>query len=394
MPSLGSGGAEKSLVNLLNLIDYEKYAVDLLLFKREGLFLSQIPKEVRLLQPTDSLQYAYKIDRGIFSSVSGVKAGILRGTSTFICKCLYKETVRQQRWIKFYKRYLPNLEGEYDIAIGFLEGDASYYAIDKVNAKKKIIWIHNDFNEIKKYEDAKIYEKYFQKADSVVSISDKCVQILKQNYPAFVSYVAYTDSDGKTGEINITSETASKAPKPAIEKKTKTIEWGRQVDFSLKDFGKWDKIYYTTDGSVPDYNSEIYNYDTFSIPAVCRDLKVPEGVSSFTVKAVTAAFGKTDSDTVTYKYKVVPPAVKGIKATAGRTVKISWKKLNGADGYYIYRADKKTGSYKKIGSVKNVKTTVYKDKNARKGKTCYYKVKAYKGKNIGSFSKPAKAGIK
>ena len=216
----------------------------------------------------------------------------------------------------------------------------------------------------------------------------------EQNYPAFVSYVAFKDDDGKTGEINITSETASKAPKPAIEKKTKTIEWGRQVDFSLKDFGKWDKIYYTTDGSVLDYNSEIYNYDTFSIPAVCRDLKVPEGVSSFTVKAVTAAFGKTDSDTVTYKYKVVPPAVKGIKATAGRTVKISWKKLNGADGYYIYRADKKTGSYKKIGSVKNVKTTVYKDKNARKGKTCYYKVKAYKGKNIGSFSKPAKAGIK
>ena len=187
MPSLGSGGAEKSLVNLLNLIDYEKYAVDLLLFKREGLFLAQIPNEVRLLQPTDSLQYAYKIDRGILSSVSGVKAGILRGTSTFICKCLYKENARQQRWIKFYKRYLPNLEEEYDIAIGFLEGDASYYVIDKVNAKKKILWIHNDFNEIKKYEDAKIYEKYFQKADSVVSISDKCVQILKQNYPAFVN---------------------------------------------------------------------------------------------------------------------------------------------------------------------------------------------------------------
>ena len=31
------------------------------------------------------------------------------------------------------------------------------------------------------------YEKYFQKADSVVSISDKCVQILKQNYPALVN---------------------------------------------------------------------------------------------------------------------------------------------------------------------------------------------------------------
>ena len=44
MPALYGGGAEKSLVNLLNLIDYKKYAVDLLLFKQEGLFLTQIPK--------------------------------------------------------------------------------------------------------------------------------------------------------------------------------------------------------------------------------------------------------------------------------------------------------------------------------------------------------------
>ena len=61
MPALYGGGAEKSLVNLLNLMDYEKYDVDLLLFKREGLFLSQVPKEVRILPLTKSLQYAYKI---------------------------------------------------------------------------------------------------------------------------------------------------------------------------------------------------------------------------------------------------------------------------------------------------------------------------------------------
>lgn len=187
MPALYGGGAEKSLVNLLNLMDYEKYDVDLLLFKREGLFLSQVPKEVRILPLTNSLQYAYKINKGIFSSVLCFKLGMLRIISTFVCKVLYKEKSWQQRWIKYYKRYLPNLKEEYDIAIGFLEGDASYYVIDKVRAKKKILWIHNDFNEIKKNEDAKIYEKYFQKADSVVSISDKCVQILNQNYPDLVN---------------------------------------------------------------------------------------------------------------------------------------------------------------------------------------------------------------
>lgn len=37
--------------------------------------------------------------------------------------------------MKCYKHCLPNLEGKYDIAVGFLEGEASYYVIDKVNGK-------------------------------------------------------------------------------------------------------------------------------------------------------------------------------------------------------------------------------------------------------------------
>lgn len=183
MPALYGGGAEKSLVNLLNLIDYKKYAVDLLLFKQEGLFLTQIPKEVRLLPLTSSLRYAYKIDMGMFGSLSGFKTGMLRLMSTVVCKVLYKEKAGQQRWMKCYKYCLPNLEGKYDIAVGFLEGEASYYVIDKVNAKRKILWVHSNFENIKKNDDAAAYKEYFCKADRVVSISDKCVQVLQNNYP-------------------------------------------------------------------------------------------------------------------------------------------------------------------------------------------------------------------
>ena len=183
MPALYGGGAEKSLVNLLNLIDYKKYAVDLLLFKQEGLFLTQIPKEVRLLPLTASLRYAYKIDMGMFGSLSGFKTGMLRLMGTVVCKVLYKEKAGQQRWMKCYKYCLPNLEGKYDIAVGFLEGEASYYVIDKVNAKRKILWVHSNFENIKKNDDAAAYKEYFCKADKVVSISDKCVQVLQNNYP-------------------------------------------------------------------------------------------------------------------------------------------------------------------------------------------------------------------
>ena len=55
--ALEAGGAEKSLVNLLNLFDYEHYQVDLLLFKKEGIFMDQIPKEVRIIEAPDDLFY-------------------------------------------------------------------------------------------------------------------------------------------------------------------------------------------------------------------------------------------------------------------------------------------------------------------------------------------------
>lgn len=183
IPSMRIGGAEKSLVNLLNLIDLNKYDVNLLMFKPEGDFLQQIPSGIHILKTDPSLFYAYKCDKNVFSCKAGIRSEILRIFSTGVCKILYGNCARQKRWTKFYKTLLPKLDSEYDVAIGYLEGDASYYVIDKVNAKRKILWVHSNFENIKKNEDAAAYKEYFCKADKVVSISDKCVQVLQNNYP-------------------------------------------------------------------------------------------------------------------------------------------------------------------------------------------------------------------
>ena len=183
IPSMRIGGAEKSLVNLLNLIDLNEYDVNLLMFKPEGDLLQQIPSGVHILETEPSLFYAYKCDKNVFSHKSGIRSEMLRIFSTGICKILYGDCARQKRWTKFYKALLPKLDSEYDVAIGYLEGDASYYVIDKVNAKRKILWVHSNFENIKKNEDAAAYKEYFCKADRVVSISDKCVQVLQDNYP-------------------------------------------------------------------------------------------------------------------------------------------------------------------------------------------------------------------
>ena len=51
--SMGCGGAEKSLLSLLSLLDYEKYDVTLQLFRRGGMFEPLLPPEVHIRQELD-----------------------------------------------------------------------------------------------------------------------------------------------------------------------------------------------------------------------------------------------------------------------------------------------------------------------------------------------------
>ncbi len=60
---------------------------------------------------------------------------------------------------------------------------------------------------------------------------------------------------------------------------------------------------------------------------------------------------------------------------SGKSIKLTWKDIYGATGYKIYRSNSKNGKYKCIGTVKNAKE--YKDTTAKKGKTYYYKMRAY-----------------
>ena len=62
-----------------------------------------------------------------------------------------------------------------------MDGMTNFYVIDKIEAKKKILWVHNDYNKIKTNKD---YEHpYFAKADYVATISNLCVKSLEETFP-------------------------------------------------------------------------------------------------------------------------------------------------------------------------------------------------------------------
>ena len=56
IPSIVGGGAERSLVTLLQLIDYSRYDIDLFLFEQSGLFFDLLPENVRLLEYGENTQ--------------------------------------------------------------------------------------------------------------------------------------------------------------------------------------------------------------------------------------------------------------------------------------------------------------------------------------------------
>lgn len=184
--SLNIGGAEKSLVNLLNMIDYSEYEVDLLLFKRQGPLMKQIPDGVNLIK-------VHEIDV-LFQSVKETV-----GSKKFTAKDLwalavryfatFKETmrwkqydqIRLNRWIDYYSSYIPRLDKEYDVAIAYAGGETAYYMLDKVEAERKVYYFHSDYSKIN--IDANKEKQYVDRANRIITISDTCKNSLVKLFP-------------------------------------------------------------------------------------------------------------------------------------------------------------------------------------------------------------------
>ena len=94
-----------------------------------------------------------------------------------------------------------------------------------------------------------------------------------------------------------------------------------------------------------------------------------------------------------------PAKVTNLKVKAGkRSAKLTWTALkDNATGYRIYRKTK-GGKYAKVKTITKASTSSWTNKGLKKGKTYYYKVRAYKsitsGELWGAYSNTAKAVAK
>ena len=178
--SLSIGGAEKSLVTLLNHIDYDKYSVDLQLFAHGGAFEQFLPKDVNLLPP---LSYSLFLKKSIFQQL------------LFPCKLFarisYSIRIRRKGLLHADKariywqtvgKCIEKSRKTYDVAIGYAQGIPTFYVVEKVQAKKKLAWVNAFFNL--KGISKEFNKLFYEKIDIIIVVSDSAFNFFSNEiYP-------------------------------------------------------------------------------------------------------------------------------------------------------------------------------------------------------------------
>lgn len=156
------------------------------------------------------------------------------------------------------------------------------------------------------------------------------------------------------------------------------------------------KIYYTTNGTVPTMDSDIYNYNSFVLSQT-RTINVPATAGgTFTIKAFSMKYGRLDSDVQTFSYKIVPLPKQGGTYTVGSSkYKIIRSAASGGSAAYMRRIKTtyKTSSVPASARIKGYtfKVTSVADKAFRKNKKLK---KVTIGSNVTKIGKQAFYGDK
>jgi glycosyltransferase involved in cell wall biosynthesis len=190
-PEMLIGGSTTSLLSLLNTIDYSKYKVDLIMYRNRGEFLKDIPRQVNILP--QACKYP------AFTLTAKLKKLLLVLLSGYLLKAIFDELrykkrigVNGQSWAYAQAYISRKLEKKYDVAIGYLEFWSDAYALNNVKAKKKITWIHVDYENARLIPEIDI--KQLSRSDNIVCVSEQCLQNFKKTFPSLANKAIFFDN--------------------------------------------------------------------------------------------------------------------------------------------------------------------------------------------------------
>ena len=173
------GGIERSLLGLLDAIDYTQYEVDLFLYAHHGPLMPLINKNVNILPEVKELAYLRESigeklkHRCYYSAVLRLRDAI---------KNKIVPINHDITWAEIMRKCAPKIERHYDIALGFFR--PFDYIVEKVDADIKIGWIHTDYTNAG--EALELLAKDYARMDYIAAVSDQCAESFLSLFPQFI----------------------------------------------------------------------------------------------------------------------------------------------------------------------------------------------------------------
>jgi glycosyltransferase involved in cell wall biosynthesis len=151
IPSLRGGGAERTLINLLHKVDYNRYDIDLIVVSKLGPYIHEVPEEVEVT-------YLFR--------------------NNFLVRVLgYLHRTFNIEW--FFRKKMAVVDKSYDVGISFLDSNYTDLLFFTDSIEKRVSFIHGSYLSHSNYDRFykhdyyrnKMQEKRFSKLDGIYFVS-------------------------------------------------------------------------------------------------------------------------------------------------------------------------------------------------------------------------------
>jgi glycosyltransferase involved in cell wall biosynthesis len=185
--SLVGAGAEKSLITLLSLLNYQKYSVDLMLFAHGELLEGLVPKEVEILRPLKYTTFSrLNLKKALLYSLKKADFKMLNSRIKYSLNIrikMYSNAQKARLYWENVSRVIEANPKQYDIAISYAQGVPTFYVAEKVKAKRKFAWVNVSYRLNRK--EANFQKQFYDQYNKIIAVSDSTKEVLLETFPYY-----------------------------------------------------------------------------------------------------------------------------------------------------------------------------------------------------------------
>ena len=189
--NLNYGGVEKSLVLLIENLKGKNYDIDIIPLSANGAYFEELKEKGCNIIPLPRTKYDRELLLNSFrkkveSYVKGFKLKKLFSLIYLYVLGTVNKLTRELSISEKIRCELVNsfadLQKEYDVAISYVDRSYALYTLKKVNAKKRIMWVHSDYDAMA--NDVVGYNKIYSFFNRFVCVSNRAASSFIKRFPS------------------------------------------------------------------------------------------------------------------------------------------------------------------------------------------------------------------